>query len=174
MYTAPRHQDCAEWERDVTDGGWSADCWVDEARKFGASYIVLATFHSRLGYARPWPSKIPGSSAGITNCSACSGGRKVRNIGGDPGAFVRSDNVTVDEAKRYTLYIDFTVNGPRSFFVTVNGGAPVEVKVDGAGNNTQYTTSVPVDLNAGANTIKLHNDRSSAPDLDRLALGSPA
>jgi Carbohydrate binding module (family 35) len=113
-------------------------------------------------------------SAGITNCSACSGGQKVRNIGGDPGAFVRFDNVTVDEAKRYTLYIDFTVNGPRSFFVTVNGGAPVEAKVDGAGNNTQYTTSVPVDLKAGANTIKLHNDRSSAPDLDRLALGSPA
>jgi hypothetical protein len=59
----------------------------------------------------------------------------------------------------------------QSFFVSVNGGAPVEVKVDGAGNNTQYTTSVPVDLKAGVNTIKLHNDRSSAQDLDRLALG---
>ncbi len=55
--------DCAAWERAVTDGGWSADYRVDEARKLGASYIVLATFHSRLGYARPWPSKIPGSCA---------------------------------------------------------------------------------------------------------------
>ncbi|RZQ65768.1 alpha-L-fucosidase [Amycolatopsis suaedae] len=63
MYTAPKHLDCAEWERDVTAGGWSADYWVDQARKLGASYIVLATFHSRLGYARPWPSKIPGSCA---------------------------------------------------------------------------------------------------------------
>ncbi|MGY0055541.1 alpha-L-fucosidase [Streptomyces sp. LZ34] len=63
MFTHPRHLDCAEWERDVTEGGWSADYWVDEARKLGASYIVLATFHSRLGYARPWPSKIPGSCA---------------------------------------------------------------------------------------------------------------
>lgn len=61
MFTAPRHTDCAAWERAVTDGGWSADYWVDEARKLGASYIVLATFHSRLGYARPWPSAIPGS-----------------------------------------------------------------------------------------------------------------
>lgn len=61
MFTAPKHLDCAEWERDVTGGGWSADYWVDEARKLGASYIVLATFHSRLGYARPWPSAIPGS-----------------------------------------------------------------------------------------------------------------
>ena len=63
MFTAPQHLDCAEWERDVTGGGWTPDYWVDEARKLGASYIVLATFHSRLGYARPWPSKIPGSCA---------------------------------------------------------------------------------------------------------------
>jgi hypothetical protein len=61
MFTAPVHTDCAEWERAVTDGGWNADYWVDEAQKLHASYIVLATFHSRLGYARPWPSKIPGS-----------------------------------------------------------------------------------------------------------------
>ncbi|WP_037313219.1 alpha-L-fucosidase [Amycolatopsis orientalis] len=110
-------------------------------------------------------------SAGVTNCGVCSGGQKVRNIGGDPSAFVLFENVTVAEARRYTLYIDFTVNGPRSYFVTVNGGTPVEVKVDGAGNNTQYTTSVPVELRAGANTIKLHNDHASAPDLDRLSLG---
>ncbi|WP_128381863.1 alpha-L-fucosidase [Streptomyces cavernae] len=61
MYTAPKHYDCAEWEKAVTDGGWTPDYWVDQARKLRASYIVLATFHSRLGYARPWPSKIPGT-----------------------------------------------------------------------------------------------------------------
>lgn len=110
-------------------------------------------------------------SAGVTGCAACSGGQKVRNIGGDRDASVLFENVTVDAAKTYTLYLDFTVNGPRSYFVTVNGGTPVEVKVDGAGNDTQLTTSLPVDLKAGANTIKLHNDSSSAPDLDRLSLG---
>ena len=61
MFTAPRHLDCAAWEHDVTEGGWTPDYWVDEARKLGASYLVLTTFHSRLGYARPWPSAIPGS-----------------------------------------------------------------------------------------------------------------
>jgi hypothetical protein len=63
MFTAPLHLDCAQWERDVTDGGWTPGYWVSEAQKLHASYIVLATFHSRLGYARPWPSKIPGSCA---------------------------------------------------------------------------------------------------------------
>jgi hypothetical protein len=57
------HTDCAAWEKDVTDSGWNADYWVDEARKLHTQYIVLATFHSRLGYARPWPSTIPGSCA---------------------------------------------------------------------------------------------------------------
>jgi alpha-L-fucosidase len=59
--TAPQHTDCAAWEKDVTDGGWSASYWVNEAKKLHTQYIVLASFHSRLGYARAWPSSIPGS-----------------------------------------------------------------------------------------------------------------
>src|SRR6266545_2965672 len=63
MFTTPIHLDCAQWEHDVTAGGWTPNYWIDEAGKLGASYVVLTTFHSRLGYARPWPSKIPGSCA---------------------------------------------------------------------------------------------------------------
>ncbi|MFF7971454.1 glycosyl hydrolase family 28 protein [Streptomyces sp. NPDC007905] len=61
LRTAPAHTSCTAWEKDVTDGGWTPDYWVNEARKLHTQYLVLATFHSRLGYARPWPSKIPGS-----------------------------------------------------------------------------------------------------------------
>jgi alpha-L-fucosidase len=59
--TAPAHTDCAAWEKDVTDGGWTPQYWIDEALKLHAQYVVLASFHSRLGYARAWPSQIPGS-----------------------------------------------------------------------------------------------------------------
>jgi alpha-L-fucosidase len=61
--TSPAHTNCTTWENDVTNGGWSASYWVSEAQKLHAQYLVLATFHSRLGYARPWPSAIPGSCA---------------------------------------------------------------------------------------------------------------
>jgi alpha-L-fucosidase len=61
LRTAPAHTDCAAWENDVTKGGWSAGYWVAEARKLHAQYLVLASFHSRLGYARAWPSAVPGS-----------------------------------------------------------------------------------------------------------------
>ena len=110
-------------------------------------------------------------STGLTGCGPCSGGEKVRNIGGDPEAAVTFPAVVVPSAGEYTLHIDFTVNGPRSFFVSVNGGPPAEVRVDGQGNNTPFTTSVRITLQGGPNTIKLFNDNASAPDLDRLSLG---
>ncbi len=59
--TSPQHTNCTTWENDVTNGGWSANYWVTEAQKLHAQYLVFASFHSRLGYARAWPSAIPGS-----------------------------------------------------------------------------------------------------------------
>ncbi|GHJ42050.1 hypothetical protein Sm713_76590 [Streptomyces sp. TS71-3] len=63
MRTYPGFRDAASWEAAITGGGWTADYWVDEARKLDASYVVLTSFHSRLGYSRAWPSKIPGSAS---------------------------------------------------------------------------------------------------------------
>ena len=61
MRTNPGYTSCSAWEKAITDGGWSPTYWVNEAKKLHASYLVLASFHSRLGYSRAWPSKIPGS-----------------------------------------------------------------------------------------------------------------
>jgi alpha-L-fucosidase len=63
MRTSPGYTSCSAWEKAITDGGWSPAYWVTEAKKLHASYLVLASFHSRLGYSRAWPSKIPGSCA---------------------------------------------------------------------------------------------------------------
>ena len=63
MRTSPGYTSCTAWETAVTNGGWSADYWVRETKKLHASYLVLASFHSRLGYSRAWPSMIPGSCA---------------------------------------------------------------------------------------------------------------
>jgi hypothetical protein len=109
--------------------------------------------------------------AGITNCSACSGTQKVRNLGGSADAHVVFPNVTVDQAGQYTLFIDYTVNGTRSYFVSVNDGTPTEASVTGIGNATVQTVTAPVTLQAGANTIRIFNPADSAPDLDRISLG---
>ena len=54
------------------------------------------------------------------------------------------------------------------------GGPAAQVTVSGVGNTTPQTTTLPVTLRAGANTIRLANDAETAPDLDRLALGPAA
>jgi alpha-L-fucosidase len=63
MRTSPSHTSCGGWESDVTNGGWTPQYWVNEAKKLHTQYLVFASFHSRLGYARAYPSKIPGSCA---------------------------------------------------------------------------------------------------------------
>ncbi|GLZ31701.1 alpha-L-fucosidase [Lentzea sp. NBRC 105346] len=113
------------------------------------------------------------NGVGLRQCAECSGGETVRNIYGAADAAVVFPDVVVDSSREYTLYIDYTVNGTASFFVTVNDGTPVEVKLAGEGNGTPYTVSLPVALKAGANTIRIHNEgpvKSGGPDLDRLSL----
>lgn len=61
MRTSPGYTSCAAWESAITNGGWAPGYWVDEAKKLHTSYIVLATFHSKLGYGKAWPSSVPGS-----------------------------------------------------------------------------------------------------------------
>jgi alpha-L-fucosidase len=61
LRTSPSHNSCGGWEKDVTNGGWTPEYWVNEGKKLHVQYLVLASFHSRLGYARAWPSSIPGS-----------------------------------------------------------------------------------------------------------------
>ncbi|RCG29895.1 hypothetical protein DQ384_17125 [Sphaerisporangium album] len=61
MRTSPPYTDVRAWEAAVTAGGWNAGHWVDRAVALRASHLVLASFHSRLGYVRVWPSRVPGS-----------------------------------------------------------------------------------------------------------------
>ncbi|GAA4586906.1 hypothetical protein GCM10023194_34360 [Planotetraspora phitsanulokensis] len=63
MRTSPPFTDVRAWEDRVTADGWTADHWIDRAVQLHAGYVVLASFHSRLGYVRAWPSEIPGSPA---------------------------------------------------------------------------------------------------------------
>jgi len=65
--TSPAQTNCTTWENDVNNAGWDANYWVQEAKKLHTQYIVLAAFHSRLGYARAWPSKIPGTCSTKTD-----------------------------------------------------------------------------------------------------------
>jgi alpha-L-fucosidase len=68
------------------------------------------------------------------------------------------------------LTFDYTVDGSRSFFVSVNNAEATEIPVSGTSWDTPASHTVTLTLAAGANTIRFFNDGANAPDLDRITI----
>jgi hypothetical protein len=155
---------------------WSGKSGGTVANKYSAT---LRPYESRL--IRVVPSGSTGGStaeaeagsiagaAKIASCSACSGGQKVGFIGNGSANFVTL-NVTPSASGSRTLTISYTLNGSRSFFISVNGGAAVEVPLTGTSFATVFTKSITVTLNSGSNSIKFFNNTAYAPDLDKISV----
>lgn len=108
-------------------------------------------------------------AARVASCTACSGGQKVGFIGNGSANHV---TLTVNAAASGTRQMIVTglVSGTRTFFVSVNGGAGIQVPITGTSFATPVNASVNVTLNAGTNTIRFYNDGAYAPDLDRITI----
>lgn len=61
----------------------------------------------------------------------------------------------------------------RSFFLSINDGAPIQLDLNGSSFNDSAVTIIPVQLNAGVNTIEIGNPSGYAPDLDRIVVAPP-
>jgi hypothetical protein len=83
------------------------------------------------------------------------------------------NNVNVPFSGTYRMTIYAAVRGTRTFDVSVNGGAAVEVNVIGTSFSIPSTTGMLVQLNAGSNTIRFSNPTAYAPDLDHIVLSLP-
>jgi Alpha galactosidase A/Alpha galactosidase C-terminal beta sandwich domain/Carbohydrate binding module (family 35) len=106
-------------------------------------------------------------AARLASCSACSGGQKVGFIGNGSTNHVTL-SVTAATSGTRQMTIAGLVDGTRTFFVSVNGGAGIQVPMTGTSFATPITTSINVTLNAGTNTIRFYNDTAYAPDLDKI------
>ena len=86
----------------------------------------------------------------------------------------RSDNdllwrdVRLFEKGAYKLTFDVVSNEPRSFFVSIDGGTPVELKVPAA--RWVQNVSFDADLAAGSHEVRVFNDRASVPAIVSLTL----
>jgi hypothetical protein len=105
-----------------------------------------------------------------STCAACSGGRKVGFIGNGAANYVTINGVSASTAGSKTLTISYLLSGTRSFSVSVNGGADQQVSLTGTSFSTVATTTITVNLNAGNNSVKFHNDTAYAPDLDKISV----
>jgi alpha-galactosidase len=107
-------------------------------------------------------------TGGFSNYS--SGLGKAGNIGGGAANSVTFSDVTVPATGTYQLEIDYQTSGPRSYFISVNGGTAMEVDLNGSTFNDPVPIVLPVQLHGGTNTINIANPTGYAPDLDRIVV----
>jgi alpha-galactosidase len=129
------------------------------------------------GQASPSPSAnyeaesaVLGGSASIAQCSPCSGGEKVGNLGLGPNNTVTFNNVYVPHAGNYLMRVDSMTIGLRSYLYTVNGGEFQALNSGGGSFDVPASTTVIVPLHAGYNSIQFGNPTSYPPDLDRIVI----
>ena len=110
-------------------------------------------------------------NASVADCTGCSGGKKVGNLGGT--GTVTVNNVTAPKDGTYLMKLDY-VDG--------SSGRPAVVTVDGtsfqlplAGTNDNnwgvaQSVTVPVRLTAGANTVEFGNPGDYVSDIDKITV----
>ena len=107
-------------------------------------------------------------SAAPASCPACSGGTKAGNIGG--ASQVVFNNVYVRKSGIYRMEIDAMTQGPRTLEYSVNGAAAASLNMGGGSYVLPQSSTVPVALNAGNNTITFLNPSGYGADLDRIVI----
>ena len=111
-------------------------------------------------------------TASVGGCPYCSGGAIVGSFGGGAGNSVTFNNVTVPDGGMYQLEVDYATQGPRTFFATVNNGTPIELDLNGSTFSDPQPIVIPVQLQAGVNTISFGNPNEGgfAPGLDNITV----
>ncbi len=103
-------------------------------------------------------------------CSWCSGGNRIRFIGGKTKNYITMNNIVVSKSGNYEMVIYYVLSGQRSFFVSINDGRGIEVPLKGDNWLQDSRFSMTISLKAGNNHIRFYNDVHYAPDLDRIVI----
>lgn len=125
---------------------------------------------SNISYEAEAPTNTVGGGAFVSDCAACSGGKKVGYLGYD--GFVQFNNVTEQSAGIYTMtiyYLDGDAGRP--IYLSFNGGSGVLIDFHGNGDwNSVQSMQISVQLHAGNNTIKFYDPEAWSPDIDRIVV----
>jgi alpha-galactosidase len=95
--------------------------------------------------------------AAIAACTPCSGGFKVGDLGLGANSTVTINNVNVDRDSYYRMQIDSMTIEPRALSYQVNGGPFQTLNAGGGSFFIPASSTVPVKLNAGSNSILFGN-----------------
>ncbi|MFF3990865.1 fibronectin type III domain-containing protein [Streptomyces sp. NPDC001797] len=110
-------------------------------------------------------------NASVNDCSACSGGKKVGNLGGT--GTVAVNHVTAPRDGTYLMKLDYTDGSTGRTMIVTTGGTSFQQFLPGGNDNNwgrPNSVTVPVQLKAGDNTITFGNASDYASDVDRIVL----
>jgi alpha-galactosidase len=108
------------------------------------------------------------ASAGF--CGNCSGLAYVANLGGAAQSTVTFADVKASHDGVYLMEVDYMTQGPRTFFVSVNGAAGTELDLTGYSYGTPTSKVIPITLHTGSNQIEFGNPNNYAPNLDSIII----
>jgi alpha-galactosidase len=160
------------------------DLWnhAELGPSFGAFSSLLPGHGARLfkvtarGHVPAAPSQVYGAqtatlfgSTQLVECSTCASGYKLTYLGIGAANYAVF-NVNVKNAGVYRMEVDSMTLGTRSFILNVNDGPDMTLNLSGGSGNLPFPTTIPVRLNAGANTIEFGNPTSYPPDMDRIII----
>jgi alpha-galactosidase len=150
---------------------------------FDGFSTVLKAQESRLlkvtGFGPPRPSPSTsyeaasaalGGSASIASCPLCAGGEKVSNLGVGVNNTATFDAVYAPRAGEYLMQVNSMTIGLRSYLYSVNGGAYQTLNCSGGSFLIPASTTVPVHLEKGMNSIQFGSPVSYPPDLDEIII----
>lgn len=143
---------------------------VAAATAYAMAETVADTL-AETSYEAEAPANTRSGQVGTASCAGCSGDQKIRYIGNNSSNWLRFNGIQAVSSGPYQLTIAATVDGTRSFSVSVNGGPAQQVSVAGSSWSEPVTRNITVSLNAGSNTIQFSNSSAWAPDLDRITVG---
>lgn len=110
-------------------------------------------------------------NASVGDCSACSGGKKVGNLGGTGTLAV--NHVTAPRDGTYLMKVDYLDGDTGRTMIITTGGSSFQQFLPGSNDNNwgrPSSITVPVQLKAGDNTITFGNASDYASDVDRITL----
>ncbi len=119
----------------------------------------------RLSWEKDGPNYMtiqPGPGEGNLRQTAAVG------LGRRPGNDLLWRDVRIFEKGAYALSFEVVSTEPRTFFVSVDGGKPVELKAPAA--RWIRTVSFDADLAAGSHEVRIFNDRASVPAIVGMAV----
>lgn len=133
---------------------------------------------SSVGNAPPEPNAqtYPATDAILTGtaqldaCSACTDGEEDGYLGVGPDNNATFNDVQVPRSGTYYMRVNSMTSGPRSLLFRVDGGAFSTLNVGGGSFALPSGTTVPIQLNAGLNSIQFGNPTSYPPGLDDFVI----